>query len=167
MTSGGINNLITVGNTIFCSGWFTNDTTNASYTIDSAIFPASSQTQRFVPFFIKLDSSLNVTWAGSIIPSGPNSYGSACVADSQGNIYASVKVEGAGDTFAGGFIGYLAKTNDISFNNMKNAIICGSAMASFCVEKFGTERIMDLTDEELNKRIAAFSSLIKFDIATM
>jgi len=74
---------------------------------------------------------------------------------------------GAGDTFAGGFIGYLAKTNDISFNNMKNAIICGSAMASFCVEKFGTERIMDLTDEELNKRIAAFSSLIKFDIATM
>ena len=53
MTKGGINNLITVGNTIFCSGWFTNDTTNASYTIDSAIFPASSQTQRFVPFFIK------------------------------------------------------------------------------------------------------------------
>lgn len=74
---------------------------------------------------------------------------------------------GAGDTFAGGFIGYLAKTNDISFANMKNAIIYGSAMASFCVEKFGTERIMNLTDEELNNRVSAFSSLVKFDIATM
>ena len=74
---------------------------------------------------------------------------------------------GAGDTFAGGFIGYLAKTNDISFANMKNAIIYGSAMASFCVEKFGTERIMNLTDEELNNRISAFSSLVRFDLATM
>ncbi len=74
---------------------------------------------------------------------------------------------GAGDTFAGGFIGYLAKTNDISFANMKNAIIYGSAMASFCVEKFGTERIMDLTDEELNNRVSAFSSLVRFDIASM
>ncbi len=74
---------------------------------------------------------------------------------------------GAGDTFAGGFIGYLAKTNDISFANMKNAIIYGSAMASFCVEKFGTERIMNLTDEELNNRVSAFSSLVRFDIASM
>jgi sugar/nucleoside kinase (ribokinase family) len=57
---------------------------------------------------------------------------------------------GAGDTFAGGFIGYLAKTNDFSFDNMKNAVIYGSAMASFCVEKFGTERLVDLTDTELN-----------------
>ena len=73
---------------------------------------------------------------------------------------------GAGDTFAGGFIGYLAKTNDISFANMKNAIIYGSAMASFCVEKFGTERIMNLTDEELNTRVSAFSSLVRFDLAT-
>jgi sugar/nucleoside kinase (ribokinase family) len=60
---------------------------------------------------------------------------------------------GAGDTFAGGFIGYLAKTDDISFNNMKNAIIYGSAMASFCVEKFGTERIMNLEEAELQERI--------------
>ncbi len=74
---------------------------------------------------------------------------------------------GAGDTFAGGFIGYLAKTNDVSFANMKNAIIYGSAMASFCVEKFGTERIMNLTDEELNNRVSAFSSLVRFDIASM
>ncbi len=74
---------------------------------------------------------------------------------------------GAGDTFAGGFIGYLAKTNDISFANMKNAIIYGSAMASFCVEKFGTERIMNLTDEELNNRVSAFSSLVRFDLARM
>lgn len=97
MTEGGINNLITVGNTIFCSGWFNNATINSAYTIDSATFPASSQTNRYVPFFVKLDSSLNVTWAGSIIPQNPNSYGSACVADSQGNIYASVKVEGGSD----------------------------------------------------------------------
>jgi sugar/nucleoside kinase (ribokinase family) len=74
---------------------------------------------------------------------------------------------GAGDTFAGGFIGYLAKTDDISFANMKNAIIYGSAMASFCVEKFGTERIMNLTDEELNNRVSAFSSLVRFDLATI
>lgn len=74
---------------------------------------------------------------------------------------------GAGDTFAGGFIGYLAKTNDISFANMKNAIIYGSAMASFCVEKFGTERIMNLTDEELNARVSAFSTLVRFDLATI
>lgn len=69
---------------------------------------------------------------------------------------------GAGDTFAGGFIGYLAKTGDISFENMKNAIIYGSAMASFCVEKFGTERIMDLKEDELQARIQQFQKLVKF-----
>ena len=57
---------------------------------------------------------------------------------------------GAGDTFAGGFIGFLAKTDDISFENMKRAVIWGSAMASFTVEKFGTERIAELTTEEIN-----------------
>jgi sugar/nucleoside kinase (ribokinase family) len=71
---------------------------------------------------------------------------------------------GAGDTFAGGFIGYLAKTGDISFENMKNAIIYGSAMASFCVEKFGTERIIDLTQEELDHRINQFKQLVKFNL---
>jgi sugar/nucleoside kinase (ribokinase family) len=71
---------------------------------------------------------------------------------------------GAGDTFAGGFIGYLAKTGDISFDNMKNAIIYGSAMASFCVEKFGTERIIDLSQEELDHRINQFKQLVKFNI---
>jgi sugar/nucleoside kinase (ribokinase family) len=71
---------------------------------------------------------------------------------------------GAGDTFAGGFIGYLAKTGDISFENMKNAIIYGSAMASFCVEKFGTERIMDLKEDELQARINVFSNLVKFNM---
>lgn len=74
---------------------------------------------------------------------------------------------GAGDTFAGGFIGYLAKTDDISFENMKNAIIYGSAMASFCVEKFGTERLMNLTDEELNQRVNAFKNLVKFNLAAV
>lgn len=74
---------------------------------------------------------------------------------------------GAGDTFAGGFIGYLAKTNDISFENMKNAIIYGSAMASFCVEKFGTERLNDLTDEDLNQRVNRFKNLIKFNLAAL
>jgi sugar/nucleoside kinase (ribokinase family) len=71
---------------------------------------------------------------------------------------------GAGDTFAGGFIGYLAKTNDTSFENMKNAIIYGSAMASFCVEKFGTERIIDLSQHELDNRINQFKNLVKFNI---
>lgn len=72
---------------------------------------------------------------------------------------------GAGDTFAGGFIAYLAKTGDISFENMKRAVVVGSAMASFCVEKFGTERIENLTMEEIDNRIAAFKSLTQFDIA--
>ncbi|MEA5257009.1 PfkB family carbohydrate kinase [Arcicella aquatica] len=71
---------------------------------------------------------------------------------------------GAGDTFVGGFIGYLAKTDDISFENMKRAIVHGSAMASFCVEKFGTERIVDLNDEELTSRINEFKDLAGFDI---
>jgi sugar/nucleoside kinase (ribokinase family) len=71
---------------------------------------------------------------------------------------------GAGDTFAGGFIGYLAKTDDISFENMKNAIIFGSAMASFCVERFGTERIIDLSQRELDGRIESFKNLVRFNI---
>jgi sugar/nucleoside kinase (ribokinase family) len=71
---------------------------------------------------------------------------------------------GAGDTFAGGFIGYLASTNDISFDNMKRAIIYGSAMASFCVEKFGTERIVNLSEKELNARVEQFIELVQFEI---
>jgi sugar/nucleoside kinase (ribokinase family) len=71
---------------------------------------------------------------------------------------------GAGDTFAGGFIGYLAKVGTINFNNMKNAIIYGSALASFCVEKFGTERILNLSQEEVTGRIAAFVTLSSFTI---
>jgi len=71
---------------------------------------------------------------------------------------------GAGDTFAGGFIGYLASTNDISFNNMKRAIIYGSAMASFCVEKFGTERIVNLDKKDLNERLKDFIDLVQFEI---
>lgn len=72
---------------------------------------------------------------------------------------------GAGDTFAGGFIGYLADTKDISFDNMKRAIIFASAMASFCVEKFGTERLVDLGREELDNRVQDFINLVQFDIA--
>jgi sugar/nucleoside kinase (ribokinase family) len=72
---------------------------------------------------------------------------------------------GAGDTFAGGFIGYLADTKDISFDNMKRAIIFASAMASFCVEKFGTERIVNLDKEELENRVQEFINLVQFDIA--
>ena len=71
---------------------------------------------------------------------------------------------GAGDTFAGGFCGYLAKTGDISFENMKNAIIYGSNLASFCVEKFGTERMQELTSEEVINRLQAFKELTQFDI---
>ena len=72
---------------------------------------------------------------------------------------------GAGDTFAGGFIGYLAKTKDISFENMKTAIIVGSAMASFCVEKFGPERMKEITKEDIDVRLAEFVQLVNFDIA--
>jgi sugar/nucleoside kinase (ribokinase family) len=71
---------------------------------------------------------------------------------------------GAGDTFAGGFLGYIAKSGDISFDNMKRAIIYGSAMASFCCEKFGTERLKELTMDEINERIEQFVSLVQFDI---
>ena len=71
---------------------------------------------------------------------------------------------GAGDTFAGGFIGHLTRTRDVSFENMKRAIIFGSAMASFCVEKFGTERITGLTQEEVDERVQAFIDLVQFDI---
>ncbi|MEN8703034.1 MAG: PfkB family carbohydrate kinase [Polaribacter sp.] len=71
---------------------------------------------------------------------------------------------GAGDTFAGGFCGYLAKTEDISFENMKNAIIYGSNLASFCVEKFGTDRMQELTKEEVKNRLQAFKELTQFDI---
>ena len=71
---------------------------------------------------------------------------------------------GAGDTFAGGFVGYLAKTNDTSFKNMKNAIIYGSNLASFCVEKFGTERMLNLTDEEIEERLKTFKALTQFKI---
>jgi sugar/nucleoside kinase (ribokinase family) len=71
---------------------------------------------------------------------------------------------GAGDTFAGGFIGHIAKTGDISFENMKTAIIVGSAMASFCVEKFGPERMIDLTTEEINGRLQEFANLAGFKV---
>tara|TARA_R110002126_G_scaffold291790_1_gene458463 strand:+ start:45590 stop:46516 length:927 start_codon:yes stop_codon:yes gene_type:complete len=71
---------------------------------------------------------------------------------------------GAGDTFAGGFCGYLAKTENISFENMKNAIIYGSNLASFCVEKFGTERMQSLTKEEVENRLHSFKELTQFDI---
>jgi sugar/nucleoside kinase (ribokinase family) len=74
---------------------------------------------------------------------------------------------GAGDTFAGGFIGYLAKTGDISFENMKNAIIYGSAMASFCVEKFGTERLISLNEGEMQSRINVFKNLVKFNMGSV
>src|SRR5688572_4454952 len=71
---------------------------------------------------------------------------------------------GAGDTFAGGFIGYLASTGDISFENMKRAVIHGSAMASFCVEKFGTERMLNLEGEEVETRVQKFVELVNFDV---
>lgn len=71
---------------------------------------------------------------------------------------------GAGDTFAGGFIGHLAKTKDISFENMKTAIIVGSAMASFCVEKFGPERLKEITKEDIDARLTEFVQLVNFDI---
>jgi len=72
---------------------------------------------------------------------------------------------GAGDTFAGGFAGYLAKTEDFSFEGMKNAVIYGSTLASFCVEKFGTERMQGLTSKEVHQRLEQFKSLTQFEIA--
>lgn len=71
---------------------------------------------------------------------------------------------GAGDTFAGGFVGHIAKTNDISFENMKTAIIVGSAMASFCVEKFGTTRLKEISKADIEDRIQQFVQLVNFDI---
>ncbi|WGK65900.1 PfkB family carbohydrate kinase [Croceiramulus getboli] len=71
---------------------------------------------------------------------------------------------GAGDTFAGGFAGYLASTNDISFENMKNAIIHGSNLASFCVERFGTERMLELSPQETEERLKRFKQLTQFNI---
>jgi sugar/nucleoside kinase (ribokinase family) len=71
---------------------------------------------------------------------------------------------GAGDTFAGGFIGYMAKVGTVNFSNMKNAIIYGSALASFCVEKFGTEKLKNLTEQEITARVQQFVSLSKFEI---
>ena len=71
---------------------------------------------------------------------------------------------GAGDTFAGGFIGYLAHTDDISFENLKNAIIYGSNLASFCVEKFGTERMKNLPKEDVTMRLEEFKKLTQFKI---
>jgi hypothetical protein len=71
---------------------------------------------------------------------------------------------GAGDTFAGGFIGYLSSVNNISFDSMKRAVIYGSAMASFCVEKFGLERIENLTEQEVENRVQEFVELVSFDI---
>ncbi|MNY18949.1 putative sugar kinase YdjH [compost metagenome] len=74
---------------------------------------------------------------------------------------------GAGDTFAGGFIGYIAATDDASFDNMKRAIIAGSALASFCVEKFGTQRLLEITKEEIEARIERFVSLTNFEMSTV
>lgn len=71
---------------------------------------------------------------------------------------------GAGDSFAGGFIGYLAKTDNISFENMKRAIIYGSALASFTVEKFGTRRLLEISDAEVEERLQDFVDLVQFDI---
>ena len=71
---------------------------------------------------------------------------------------------GAGDTFAGGFMGFLAKTKDLSFENMKRAVIYGSAMASFCVEKFGPERLKEVTPAEIEERVQVFIDLVDFDI---
>jgi len=72
---------------------------------------------------------------------------------------------GAGDAFAGGFIGHLSHTNNISFENMKTAIIVGSAMASFCVEKFGPQRLKEISKEDIDSRLEQFVQLVNFDIA--
>ena len=71
---------------------------------------------------------------------------------------------GAGDTFAGGFMGYLASTGDISFENMKRAIIAGSALASYCVEQFGTQKLVEITQENLDARIQEFVALSNYDM---
>lgn len=71
---------------------------------------------------------------------------------------------GAGDTFAGGFMGYISSTNDTSFENMKRAIIAGSAAASYCVEKFGTEQLLNINSADLANRIQQFVALTNFDM---
>lgn len=71
---------------------------------------------------------------------------------------------GAGDTFAGGFMGHIARTKDVSFENMKTAIIVGSAMASFCVEKFGPNRLQEINNKDIEARINGFIELVNFDI---
>jgi sugar/nucleoside kinase (ribokinase family) len=71
---------------------------------------------------------------------------------------------GAGDSFAGGFIGYLSKSNDLNFENMKTAVIYGSVMASFCVEKFGTEKLTEITQEDVKRRADEFVSLSNFKL---
>ena len=71
---------------------------------------------------------------------------------------------GAGDTFAGGFVGYLAESKNVSFANMRNAVIHGSNLASFCVERFGTERMLNLSEEEVQRRLNQFKELTQFDI---
>jgi sugar/nucleoside kinase (ribokinase family) len=70
---------------------------------------------------------------------------------------------GAGDTFAGGFMGYLAKTQDLSFDNLKRAVIYGSAMASFCVEKFSVDRLVELSEKDIRDRVQQFVQLVRFD----
>ena len=70
---------------------------------------------------------------------------------------------GAGDCFAGGFVGYLNSSNNFSFENMKRAVIVGSVMASFCVEKFGTERVSSISKEDVNNRIQQFVDLVQFE----
>ena len=71
---------------------------------------------------------------------------------------------GAGDSFAGGFIGYLSRSNDLTFENMKTAVIYGSVMASFCVEKFGTEKLTEITQEDVKRRAEEFVSLSNFKL---
>ncbi len=71
---------------------------------------------------------------------------------------------GAGDTFAGGFMGHMARTKDLSFDNMKRGIIVGSAMASFCVEKFGTTRLKEITASDIEERMQRFKDLVSFDV---
>lgn len=71
---------------------------------------------------------------------------------------------GAGDTFAGGFMGFISSTDDTSFENMKRAVIAGSALASFCVEKFGTERLTEITKQDFDKRVSKFVALANFEM---
>lgn len=74
---------------------------------------------------------------------------------------------GAGDTFAGGWVGYLCKSGDISLETMKSAVVAGSAMASFCVEQFGTEGLMHLSQEKIDKRVQQFVQLVDFNMETV